>query len=231
MHDGQMLFDKKNTWNGQEWGVDEVMGELIKDGLPAAIVVGIWNNPATRHSDFVPQKAMEKYTTFAQKKIFKNVLNADNYLSYIVNEIKPYIDESFSTNPLAEHTFIAGSSMGGLISFYGLIEYPNIFGGAACLSTHWIVDYKRNTPYTGAIIKYFDNNIHRLKNRKLYMDRGTKSLDSLYDIAQEQIDYIIIENKISGLTWNSKVFEGASHTENDWKKRLNIPLKFLLLRD
>lgn len=56
MHDGQMLFDASQTWNGQEWGVDEVLTKLKNDIHPLPIVVGIWNNPSTRHADFAPQK-------------------------------------------------------------------------------------------------------------------------------------------------------------------------------
>jgi len=59
------------------------------------------------------------------------------------------------------------------------------------------------------------------------MDRGTKTLDSIYEEAQKKIDDIISKATIEGLIWKSKVFEGAEHTENDWNKRLDVPLGFL----
>lgn len=62
--------------------------------------------------------------------------NADNYLRFLVEEVKPFIDKEYSTNKSVEHTFVMGSSMGGLISLYALCEYPEVFGGAACMSTH-----------------------------------------------------------------------------------------------
>ncbi|HQO50739.1 MAG TPA: alpha/beta hydrolase-fold protein, partial [Bacteroidales bacterium] len=62
---------------------------------------------------------------------------SDSYLAFIVKELKPYIDKNYSTLRGPEDTVIMGSSMGGLISAYALACYPQVFGGAGCLSTHW----------------------------------------------------------------------------------------------
>jgi predicted alpha/beta superfamily hydrolase len=62
----------------------------------------------------------------------QNKPQADHYLKFVVTELKPFIDSHFSTKKGRKHTFIAGSSMGGLISLYAICEYPNTFGGAAC---------------------------------------------------------------------------------------------------
>jgi predicted alpha/beta superfamily hydrolase len=53
------------------------------------------------------------------------------YLKFLVTELKPFIDKNFSTKPDQKNTFIAGSSMGGLISIYAICEYPKVFGDAA----------------------------------------------------------------------------------------------------
>ena len=68
-------------------------------------------------------------------EVFKPV--SDNYLKFLVTELKPFIDKKYSVYKDMNHTFIAGSSMGGLISMYAICEYPRVFGGAACMSTHW----------------------------------------------------------------------------------------------
>jgi len=239
MHDGQMLFDASQTWNGQEWGVDEVLTKLKNDIHPLPIVVGIWNNPSTRHADFAPQKALEQYATplldsliehtkRGNEKLFNRLPRADDYLKFLVEEVKPHIDKTFNTNPNSSHTFVVGSSMGGLISLYALMEYPEVFGGAGCLSTHWTVEfYLKDNPFPGAIAAYVRNNSQSLRGKKLYMDRGTKTLDSIYAEAQKKIDDILSKATIEGLIWKSKVFEGAEHTENDWNKRLDVPLGFL----
>jgi len=240
MHDGQMLFDASKTWNGQEWGVDEVLTELEKEMHPLPIVVGIWNNPTTRHADFTPQKALAQYATplldslvtyakRGEEKLFHQIPRADAYLKFLVEEVKPYIDKTFSTNPRASHTFVAGSSMGGLISLYALLEYPDIFGGAACLSTHWPVTFDmENNPFPKAIADYINDNRQNLVNKKLYMDYGTETLDSLYEAPQKNINALLEKDSIPGLNWISKKFEGAAHTENDWQRRLGIPMQFLL---
>jgi predicted alpha/beta superfamily hydrolase len=240
MHDGQMLFDASKTWNGQEWGVDEVLTSLRNEIKPLPIVVGIWNNPVTRHADFTPQKALTQYASplldslvmhanRGNEKLFNQPPRADAYLKFLVNEVKPHIDKTFNTNPEVSHTFIAGSSMGGLISLYALLEYPNTFGGAACLSTHWPVTFfLENNPFPKAITQYIHDNRLKLANKKLYMDYGTETLDSLYEIPQKGVAAILEKDSINRLRWESKKFEGAAHTEQDWQNRLEIPVKFLL---
>jgi predicted alpha/beta superfamily hydrolase len=149
MHDGSMLFDSTNTWNHSEWGVDETIAKLAQENkIKDVIVVGVWNGGGTRHADYFPQKPyesltqIEKDTVTAQlqrigriKGRFKPV--SDNYLKFLVSELKPYIDKNFATKTDRKNTFIAGSSMGGLISMYAICEYPKVFGAAACMSTHW----------------------------------------------------------------------------------------------
>ncbi|MEM9528608.1 MAG: alpha/beta hydrolase-fold protein, partial [Bacteroidota bacterium] len=145
MHDGQMLYDSTRSWNGQEWGVDETMGKLLKEGaIRNTIVVGIWNTEF-RHSEYFPQKPFESLPKSFQDSLlndvkrgqehalFKTEVCSDNYLKFIVEELKPFIDKKYATLPDVQNTFIAGSSMGGLISMYALCEYPEVFFGAGCL--------------------------------------------------------------------------------------------------
>jgi enterochelin esterase-like enzyme len=149
MHDGQMLFDSAITWNRQAWNVDDVATELFASGqVKKFIVVGIWNSGPTRHAEYFPQKPFERLSQTEKDSVNAQLQRAgrtqeafnptsDNYLRFIVHELKPYIDTNFSVHTDRENTFMAGSSMGGLISLYALLEYPKVFGGVACLSTHW----------------------------------------------------------------------------------------------
>ena len=144
MHDGQALYDTQSTWNKQAWEIDEVAGKLIAEGKAQKfIVVGIWNNGAKRHPEYFPQKPFENLTQIQRdtvtaqlqkagrtKDIFKPY--SDLYLQFLVTEVKPFIDKTFSTKKDQKNTFVAGSSMGGLISMYAICEYPKVFGGAAC---------------------------------------------------------------------------------------------------
>lgn len=140
MHDGQMLFDSTINWNKQEWGIDETAGRLITENkIKDCIVVGIWNT-SKRHSEYFPQKPFQLLSQEQKDKVNKELQAlgrtteifqpvSDNYLKFIVEELKPFIDRTFSTLPGRDHTFISGSSMGGSISMYAICEYPGVFGG------------------------------------------------------------------------------------------------------
>ena len=244
MHDGQMLFDSTNTWNKQEWKVDETLNALFKDSnLTRCMVVGIWNNGSLRHYEYSPQQAIEKYLSATEQAQLmqqlheskktsnenKQQLLGDDYLKFIVEELKPYIDQHYHTYPDAAHTSIMGSSMGGLISFYGLCQYPQIFGNALCLSTHWPGLYVlKNNLFQKAILSYAKANIPRLPaSAKFYFDRGTTTLDSLYEFGQGQIDQLL-QKHLQAQQYQSLVFEGANHTEKAWAARLAIPFQFAL---
>lgn len=241
MQDGQMLFDSSNTWLHQEWGVDETMGRLLSEKkIKDCIVVGIWNAGAQRHTDYFPQKPFEALTAIQRDTIYKAVrpnndrvfsgtVHADNYLKFLVTELKPFIDSSFSVKKGRANTFIAGSSMGGLISMYAICEYPNVYGGAACLSTHWTgIFTNKNNPIPQAFLDYLSKHIPSTKDHKLYFDRGTATLDSLYGPYQLKADAIIYNAGYSNNNFMTKVFEDAIHSERAWANRLDIPILFLL---
>ncbi len=241
MHDGQMLFDSTNNWNHQEWGVDETLTHLKKDNkIKDVIVVGIWNNTKTRHSDYFPQKPFESLTPFQQDSIYKATSNekgslfsvkiqSDNYLKFIVKELKPFIDSSFSTKSNRKNTIIAGSSMGGLISIYAICEYPEIFGASACLSTHWLgIMPSENNPIPNAFFNYLKYNLPSPKRHKIYFDYGSLTLDAFYKPYQTQVDVIMKSKGFSNKNWLTKEFVGDDHTEKSWRNRLGIPLVFIL---
>jgi enterochelin esterase-like enzyme len=242
MHDGQMLFDSTINWNHQEWGVDETAGKLIKEKkIKPCIVVGIWNNGPARHSEFFPLKPYEKLPDaykdslllFAKRAdgavIFSGKIQSDNYLKFIVKELKPYVDSAFSTLGDQENTFIAGSSMGGLISLYAICEYPRVFGGAACLSTHWTVIYTaEKNPIPNVILNYMREHLPSPATHKIYFDYGTETLDTLYEPFQMQVDLIMQQKGYTSENWTTIKFRGDDHSEKSWGKRFDIPLEFLI---
>jgi predicted alpha/beta superfamily hydrolase len=233
MHDGQMLFDSSKTWNKLAWDVDDVMCRLMKEHkIRECIVVAIWNNGEKRSSEYLPQKALEAASEEVKKlakERTKGINLADNYLKFIVLELKPEIDKSLPTLSGPDNTFIAGSSMGGLISLYAICEYPDVFGGAACLSTHWTGIYtNENNPIPEAIMNYLEQKLPDPKNHKIYFDHGTTTLDSLYGKWQVQVDKIMRKKGYKGKQWTTRVFKGAPHTETAWGARLETPLLFLL---
>lgn len=240
MHDGQMLYDAAQTWNKQAWEVDEVMDKLIAaQQTKPVIIVGIWNGGSTRHFDYFPQKPFETLSIKQQDsiynlnrsegvKLFNGKVSSDNYLKFIVQELKPIIDQKYAVYTDYEHTFIAGSSMGGLISMYAICEYPDVFGGAACISTHWPgIFHVENNPIPNAFYQYLKQNLPNPKDHKLYFDFGTATLDALYEPLQNEVDLIMKEKGYDTKHWITQKFEGENHSELAWQKRLHIPFQFL----
>jgi predicted alpha/beta superfamily hydrolase len=240
MHDGQMLFDSTTTWNKQEWKVDEIATDLMNSNKTKDfIVVGIWNDGKNRHADYFPQKPYEKLTKKAKKFVFSALKKSgrtvksfhpksDAYLKFIVKELKPFIDQTYATNPSTENTCIAGSSMGGLISMYAICEYPTVFGAAACLSTHWPGTFEmENNPIPTAFYGYLSQNLPTPNNHKIYFDYGNKTLDVLYPPLQKEVDKIMIQKGFSADNWRTYFVDGADHSEKSWSARLAIPLEFM----
>jgi len=242
MHDGHSLFDSTSTWNGQEWAVDETVTRLLEEKkVRKTIVVGIWNSGKNRQSEYFPQKAFESLTLKTQDSLlnvarissktdlYSSAISSDNYLKFITEELKPFVDKNYSTYKDAQNTFIGGSSYGGLVSMYGLCEYPEIFGGAICMSTHWTGTFTNdNNPIPLSFVKYLDEHIPDSGLHKFYFDYGTKTIDSLYEPNQLLIDSIMRKNGYTEKNWLTKKFQDADHSENSWMKRLEEPLVFIL---
>lgn len=236
MHDGQMLFDSTTTWNKQEWKVDEWASHLMSKGKTKDfIVVAIHNISKIRWQDLFPQKAYN-YITEEAKSELKNIagskdftLNGDNYLKFLVDELKPIIDSQYAVYTDSEHTFVMGSSMGGLMSMYAISEYPEVFGGAGCLSTHWPGAQPQDyNPFPEAIFGYMEDNFPKAGNHKVYFDYGNKTLDQFYPKYAPRLDEILKAKGYSEADSKNLFFEGTDHSENSWNQRLDEPLLFLL---
>jgi enterochelin esterase-like enzyme len=145
-----------------------------------------------------------------------------------VQELKPAIDRKYATKPDAASTFIMGSSMGGLISVYAMNEYPQVFGGAAGLSTHWIGGFKPNSAIPLAGFNYLRDHLAPPQNHRLYQDHGTIELDAMYGPYQVFIDQIVRDAGYTDANFMTRVFEGTGHNEKAWAARLDIPVLFLL---
>lgn len=226
MHDGQNLFDDSISYGNLSWGIDGAMSRLIEEErIRPALIVGIWNSEI-RWREYMPQKPFESPVMKRHRKVFlKNAGGpsiSDSYLKFLVDELKPFIDGHYQTLPGQEHTFVMGSSMGGLISLYAISAYPQVFGGAGCVSTHWPVGGVELVDEMARMLP--DPSTHRL-----YFDFGTETLDSLYEPYQHRMDeHLRRAGYIEGSNWVTGKFPGAEHSERSWRGRVEIPLSFLL---
>lgn len=229
MHDGQNLFYPKHSYTGDEWGVDEVMTGLIAGGdIRPAIVVGVWNTPA-RVGEYMPRKAVLTDTIATGVEGFAPVprgdVVSDRYLRFLVEELKPFVDAHYRTLPGRDDTFVMGSSMGGMISAYAIAEYPEVFGGAAALSTHW-------PACDGCVVDWLAAHLPDPRTHRIYFDHGTRTLDAAYAPYQQRMDAAMREHGyVAGANWISRVFDGDAHEEKSWRARFHVPLRFLLPRE
>ena len=233
LHDGQMMFHHRDSsLAGKDvfWDVDKVMTRLVDNGeIRPALVVAIWMADwmkGSRGAEYMPQKAVTKAAwRRIRKKVGKEeggeVISSDQYLQFIVAELKPFIDENYPTLRGSIDTFIIGSSAGALISAYAITEYPHVFGGAACMSTDWSMG-------EGIVAQWFEDNWPAAGSNRIYFDYGTETMDAFYESYQLKMDEVMREQGYrKNKDWMTQRFEGADHSPKSWSSRLLVPLKFL----
>ena len=233
MHDGQSKFargDSPLAGTDRWWDVDKTMTRLIREGeIGPAIVVAVWTNgeeKSNRRAEYMPQKFLtdevRQRMVSERPDLFDLEYTSDNYLKFLVEELKPFIDETYRTRPGPEGTFLLGSSLGGLISAYAIAEYPDVFGGAACLSSHWVIA-------DGAFVDWLADHWPVAGSHRVYFDYGTESYDASYGPYQREMDEVMRKQGFrEGEDWITRRFEGADHSPKAWRERFHIPVKFLL---
>lgn len=234
MQDGQNIFEPGHAYGDECWEVDNAIQNLIDNGeIPPTIVVGIWNTE-DRTIEYTPAKPYYLLDSIMQDSFerigrIRKEPASDAYLKFIVEELKTFIDSTYSTASDRIHTYIGGSSMGGLISLYAQFEYPEVFGGAACVSTHWPLGLDQNRDdFAIAYGEYLKAKDLKVNDFKLYFDYGTETLDAWYKPHQEYIDSLFewqIEHR--GASAGGE-FEGTAHNEKFWRQRFPSIAKFLL---
>jgi hypothetical protein len=245
MHDGQNLFDSRSAFGGVPWGVDEALAALVALGeVPPTIIVAV-GNTAQRWYEYAPEAALRalpadvRAAADAEVPLAGADLAAEAYVRFLADELKPQIDQRFRTLPARADTFVMGSSMGGLAALYALCRRPEVYGGAACVSTHWPVTRiagVHDNPgapamiaLSAAVLGWYDANLPRAGAHRFYFDHGTQGLDRLYAPYQSRMDAIgAAKGYVAGKDWMSKATPGAEHNEAAWQARLPAALGFLL---
>lgn len=206
MHDGQNLFDESTAFSG-EWNVDETLDSLYTYYGFSCIVVGIYHGEKERINELSPWV----------NDSLKLGGDGDKYAKFIVKTLKPFIDSHFRTLPDRENTAIIGSSMGGLMSLYMTLEYPDVFSKAGIFSPSlWF------SPKAFEQIQKY----HQRKNQRIYLISGAKEggltirnalkADSLLQSVGFDDSYLV--NKIS---------KDGQHSEWFWGREFGDAIKFL----
>lgn len=221
MHDGQNLFDEALSYKGEIWGVYEMYEEY--PDLPEVIIVGIETAGDYRSNILVPYSFNFKdlgYKEFGDGD-FGGL--TDNYLQFITEELKLYIDRKYRTFKSSKNTALMGSSFGGVCSTYAAIKYNQHFSRFACLSNaYWVIQSQMEELAKTATI----SNI-----KKLYLDTGTKessrAIEAKQYIESNQRIYDILKDKIPQDRIRFEIIADAIHSESAWRERLPNIIQFL----
>ncbi len=217
MHDGQNIFDGATSFiAGQEWRVDETAESLINAGkIEPLIIVGIFNAGVERVNEYTPA-ADPKYKAGGK---------GDLYGRFLVEELKPFIDETYRTKTDAQHTGLGGSSLGGLISLYLGLKYPAVFTKIAVISPSvWWADRY--------ILRFTQNQSHKQALR-IWLDSGTKEGRDATEAQKTVDDTRLLRNELIKKHWKDgkdlkySEAEGAEHNEKAWAARTPKILEFL----
>ena len=221
MSDGENLFDPRIANTGVDWGVDEAMMRGVEQGLfEPAIIVATWST-ARRTKEYSPWH------------------DAPQYARFLIEELMPRVNAEFRTHTDRDSTFVMGSSMGGLLSYYLVKNHPNLFSACGCVSTAFLVSEARlaqsgagdqsdvdATPY---IITDIANGDTVPGGVRMFFDYGTEGLDANYGPQHAAVrDWLLRQGFSEGEDFVIRVYNGANHNEASWRARLDDQLLWLL---
>lgn len=203
MHDGQNVFDPRTSTLERDWQIDELADSLIRnDIIEPIIVVAIYCNPENRRAEYAYEEL------------------GDLYQKFMVEKLKPMIDDLYRTKTDREHTAVMGASMGGLISFILAWEQNETFKHAACLSPAFkvVLGEEDDLDYVAPFLAYDG----AAKDMNLYIDNGTEGLEK---VLQPGIDDMLKALDQKGYAYKWVLDQGAAHNEIAWSERAPVPLK------
>lgn len=221
MSDGQNIFDPRLAYTGIDWGVDEAVMRGVRAGLyEPVIIVGVWNT-VRRVPEYSPWH------------------DGPDYGRFLVEELAPRVNQEFRTQTGPENTFHMGSSMGGLISYYLVTTYPEIFGACGCVSSHFPLSEAMIAGFLGGDVSAADATPYMLRDIengalapegvRFYFDYGTEGLDASYEPSHLAVaEWLRGQGFVEGEDFIMRKYEGADHNEASWRERVDDPLRFLL---
>ncbi|GGB67926.1 hypothetical protein GCM10007424_04890 [Flavobacterium suaedae] len=193
MHDGQNVFDESESYK-REWHVEDKLNELHSE----VIVVGIEHGGSTHRIDELTPYKNDDYGGG----------HADDYLDFMLTVLKPHIDNNFRTLTDKEHTTIFGSSVGGLISFYALLKFPDVFGNAGVFSpSFW---------FSEEIFKLMDE-VETIEGKIYFMAGDHESKGMIPDL--ERMEKLVLQKVKNENQVYKKIVPNGRHNEKSWRKQ------------
>lgn len=221
MHDGNNLFDAATSFSGVEWGMDETAQRLIESKeIRPLIIVGIYNTPAR----------VEEYTPTPDAK--RGGGRGRQYLNFISETLKPFIDKTYRTHPDRENTAIGGSSLGGLISLYALTTHADVFGSAAAISPSlwWsdgvVLQKVRDAKFAKPLKLWFDIEVPHG-----YVASAALNLTGDAATSHELVKILEGKRLQTPRDYHFEPVPGGHHHERDWAARVDKILRYLFPPD
>ena len=206
-HDGQNLFDDSTSYSG-EWGLDEALNQLATESDFKLIVVGIDNGGEYRMNELSPWENDDYLPA-----------QGEEYMSFIVEQVKPYIDQHFRTLSDRENTGIMGSSMGGLISHYAIYRYPTVFSKAIIFSpSYWFSEDVFSLTNTNPVPQ----------DSRLWLEIGRKEGNAVDDV--EKMHAIILATEHPANNTVFKIDPEGKHHESSWRKQFPAAVTWLFAK-
>jgi predicted alpha/beta superfamily hydrolase len=206
MHDGQNLFDDATSFVG-EWGVDEAMDALARDAKLEVIVVGIDHGDERRVAELTPWPNPEQ----------SKVAEGAQYLDFVVGTVKPWVDARYRTLGDRDHTGLLGSSLGGLISDYGMRRHPDVFGRIGIFSpSYW---------YSDQVWSYAAANPPKPGTR-IWLVAGGDEGGEMTEGA-ERMDALLRKQAVPGVRLQFAIRPDAEHNEAAWRAEFPQAVRFL----
>ncbi len=195
--DGASLFDQR-IQEGTEWQLDEVLDSLGNLNQAQSIIVGL-HSSANRMKEYKPFPSTRWYSDWT--------VSGDKHAEWIVKSVIPWVNARYRTKQEAKSTIIGGASLGGLMSYYMLMEYPDVFGGAIVFSPSFWVNEK--------VYSLHKENQKRTK-QKIYFNAGqleTPTVDAVY-----KMEEILVKSGIPKEQIKVDIEEGEGHWHMTWRK-------------
>lgn len=207
MHDGQNLFDQNTSFSG-EWKVDETLAALQSQGKQGVIIVGIENGGSER---------LNEYSPWVNSKYGGG--QGDEYIEFIKNTLKPYIDSNFRTKKDAENTGLFGSSMGALISIYGAAKYPETFGKVGVFSPSvWFAKAE--------VLNFIKSKNFKKTPLRLYFLAGTNESPTMVK-DMKSVRKVFLSKGVSVKEGKMLTHSDGAHSEWYWAREFGAAFTFL----
>ena len=204
MFDGHNVFFDTDATYGKSWGMNSFMNRTRKQLFIVAIECN--HEGDGRLQEYSP-------IDFENTTVGKVKGKGRIYMDWLVNELKPRIDAHLRTLPDRKNTIICGSSMGGLMSLFAVVEYNHVFQRAACLSPSlWVSPSKLVQLIARANIK---------NDTCIYMDYGSEEIYNHAANAEALITmcHLLLTKRVN-LAF--RIVPGGTHCEASWEQQIPI---------